>query len=104
LDAILGFINANMVVIGFIWGLICKYWPKMSGFPNALIPYATALVTLLTGLAGPATAHAGILGINIGGHTFFGSILGAGWTAIQSALLYEIFARHPLEAMGAKKA
>lgn len=104
MDAIIGFIHDNMLVIGFIWGLLCKYVPSLKGIPNATIPYVNALLTLLTGLAGPATAGAAVLGISLAGHTFFGHILGAAWTAIQSALIYEVFARAPIEKAGIAKA
>jgi ABC-type long-subunit fatty acid transport system fused permease/ATPase subunit len=103
-DAILGFINANMVVIGFIWGLLVKYVPALTKVPNALIPWINMIVALLTSLAGPGVAHAAVAGVSIPGHTFLGHILGAGWAAIQSALIYEVFARHPLNAAGVKKA
>jgi hypothetical protein len=102
LDAVLGFINSNVVFIGFLWGLAVKYVPALKGIPNSLIPYMNALVALLTGMAGPGVAHAA--GGILGGDSFLGHILGAGWTAIQSALIYEIFGRHPANAMGLKKA
>lgn len=103
MDAVLGFIHDNMLVLGFIWGLVCKYVPKLKGIPNATIPYVNALLSLLTGLAGPATAGAAVLGLSIPGHTLLGQLLGAAWTAIQSALIYEVFARAPLEKAGVKK-
>jgi hypothetical protein len=92
-----------MVFIGFLWGLAVKYVPALKGIPNALIPYMNALVALFAGLTGPATAHA-FLGGAISGQGFFGHILGAGWAAIQSALIYEVFGRHPANALGIKKA
>lgn len=98
MDAILGFINANVVLIGFLWGILVKYLPALKNVPNTLIPYMNALLALLTGLAGPGIAHAGILGGTLGGG-FFGHIIGAGWSAIQSALLYEVFVRHPIKAV-----
>lgn len=101
MDAVLGFIHSNMVWLGLIWGLVCKYVPALKNVPNALIPYVNAVVALLTGLMGPATAHAA--GGILGGDSFLGHILGAGWTAIQSALIYEIFGRHPMNSMGIKK-
>lgn len=102
MDAILGFINANVVLIGFLWGILVKYLPALKNVPNTLIPYMNALLALLTGLMGPATAHAAVLGISIGGDGFLGHILGAGWSAIQSALIYEVFARHPIKAIQGK--
>ena len=103
MDAIAGFIHSNIVFIGFLWGLACKYMPALKGVPNFSIPFLNTALALLTGLAGPAVAHAALGGI-VGGNTFFGHILDAGWTAIQSALIYEIFGRHPANALGIKKA
>jgi len=102
MDAVFGFISSNMVLIGFIWGIIVKYAPGLSKVPNALIPYMNAILALLTGLVAPATAHASF-GSFMAGPTFFGHIASAAWAAIQSALIFEVFGRHPLNAMGAKK-
>lgn len=97
MDAIAGFINANMVWIGFIWGLLVKYLPVLKGIPNKLIPYMNAVIALLTGLLAPQAANASI-GSFIHGHTFLGHLVNAGWSAIQSALIYEVFGRHMITA------
>lgn len=93
MDAIAGFISSNMVFIGFVWGLLVKYLPALKAVPNKLIPYMNAVLALLSGLAAPGVAHASI-GSFLSGGTFLGHILNAGWTAIQSALIYEVFGRN----------
>lgn len=102
MDAILGFIQSNIVVLGFLVGLAVKYQPKLKWVPNSFIPYANALIGLLAQLFGPAEAHASVFGSV--GH-LLNPVLSAGWAAIQSALIYEIFGRHPLEkGLGWRKA
>ncbi len=103
MDGVLGFLGnpAFLTVAGIAWGLLVKYHPKWKGVPNAIIPYATAIVAFLTQLAGPAEAHAGTLYVlaipfgKIGG--FFGPVVAAGWQAIQNALIYEVFLRSPVQ-------
>jgi len=101
MDAILGAIQNPVIltVIQFLWGLVCKYAPALKAVPNASIPWVNFLIALIGALAGPQVAHAAFGGA-VGG--FFGSVLGAGWTAIQTALIYEVFARAPLKNIGFK--
>lgn len=102
MDAILGFIQQNMVMIGFVVGLLVKYQPKLKWVPNEFIPYANIVIGLLAQLFGPADAHAGVLG---GVFSIASPFLVAGWDAIKSALIYEIFGRHVIERrLGWKKA
>lgn len=103
MDAIFGILQNPVIltVIQFAWGLLCKYLPALAKVPNASIPWVNFLLALLGVLAGPQAAHAGAWGA-LGG--FFGPIAQAGWSAIQTALIYEVFARIPLEkGVGLKK-
>jgi hypothetical protein len=105
MDAILGALQNPVIltVIQFAWGLICKYLPALKNFPNASIPWVNFLLALLGTLAGPAPAvAAGFGGLLV---SFFAPVMQAGWSAIQTALIYEIFARVPLEkGIGLRKA
>lgn len=103
MDAILGMLQNPVIltVIQFTWGLVCKYLPRLKNIPNASIPWVNFVLALLAALAGPApAAAAGFGGVLVG---FFGPVWQAGWSAIQAALIYEIFARAPLTAIGVKK-
>lgn len=97
---------ATIVAVLFLWGLVVKYHPKLEGLPNALIPWMNAVIALLAKLAAPAAAHAGTLEMahplvllsfwgGIGG--FLTPVLQAGWQAVSASLIYEVFARTPLE-------
>jgi len=104
MDAILGSLQNPVIltVIQFTWGLLCKYLPALAKIPNASIPWVNFVLALLGALGGPApAAAAGFGGVLVG---FFGPVMQAGWSAIQTALIYEIFARSPLKALGAEKA
>jgi hypothetical protein len=105
MDAILGSLQNPVIltVIQFSWGLVCKYVPKLKGIPNASIPWVNFVLALLATLAGPQpAAAAGFGGLLVG---FFATVMQAGWSAIQTALIYEIFARVPLEkGIGLRKA
>jgi hypothetical protein len=98
----LGFINQNMAILGFVIGLLVKYLPALKFVPNVLIPYLITLTGILTSLFGPVDAQAatGILGLGGGLLSVF---ITSGIEAIKSALIYEVFARHPLEARGIRK-
>lgn len=98
MDAIIGFLQANVVILGFIVGLAVKYLPALKAVSNKWIPYLNTLVALLLQIFGPAEAHAGTAILGLGGGTFLAHILGAGWSAIQSALIYEVFGRHLITA------
>ena len=103
MDAILGALQNPVIltVIQFSWGLLCKYLPQLKAIPNASIPWVNFVLALLATLAGPAPAvAAGFGGVLVG---FFTPVFQAGWSAIQTALIYEIFARSPLTSLGAKK-
>lgn len=108
MDAIMGIINSNIVVLGFLWGLAVKYLPVLKWLPNKFIPYTVTILATLAKITGPPEAQAAtdvaIQASLFGGlFHFLGPVLGAGWSAVQSALIYEVFARHPLEAAGVKK-
>ena len=94
MDAILGFLNNPLflTVAPILFGLVAKYHPAWAKFPNAAIPYLTALLAFLVKLAapepvnaawGPLHAATGILGV----------AASAGWVAVQNALIYEVFLR-----------
>jgi hypothetical protein len=103
MDAILGALQNPVIltVIQFAWGLLCKYLPQLKAIPNASIPWVNFALALLATLAGPApAAAAGFGGALVG---FFLPVMQAGWSAIQTALIYEIFARAPLDKLGLKK-
>jgi hypothetical protein len=103
MDAILGALQNPVVltVIQFTWGLLCKYLPQLKAVPNASIPWANFLLALLGTLAGAQVAQATAAPTVVVG--FFATVLGAGWSAIQTALIYEMFARAPLNFLGVKK-
>ena len=103
MDAILGFLNSNVVLFGFVIGLIVKYWPKAKWVPNSLIPFLVGFVAWLSQAFGPAEAHASLGIFKVAGG-FFAPIIAAGWDAVKSALIYEVFARNPLDRLGIKKA
>jgi uncharacterized membrane protein YeaQ/YmgE (transglycosylase-associated protein family) len=90
-----------LTVVPIAWGLVVKYHPAWAKVPNAIIPYATFLVALLTKLVVPDVAQAGVFGFlhagAVGG--VLGHALSAGWTAIQNSLIYEVFLRHPANAV-----
>ena len=102
MDAVFGILQNPVIltVIQFTWGLLCKYVPALVKIPNASIPWVNFALGLFGVLAGPQPAHAGVWGA-LGG--FFGPVAQAGWSAIQTALIYEMFARSPLKAMGVEK-
>lgn len=97
MDAILGFLQSIVVPLGFAFGLAVKYLPALKWLPNKFIPYLNALLALLLQVFGPAEAHAGVFGALVHS-SFLGTVLGAGWSAIQSALIYEVFGRHVITA------
>lgn len=98
MDAIMGILQPAMPLIAFIWGLICKYNPKLKNIPNATIPYVNMVLFLLTNLAGPQEAQAASI-LGIAGHTFFGHILTAAWESVKVSLFYEVFGRSPIGAV-----
>lgn len=95
-------LSVLLTVVPIAWGLVVKFHPAWAKVPNALIPYATFLVTLLTRLLVPEEAHAGVIAgfphltVVTG---LLGTVLGAGWQAIQNSLVYEVFLRHPAKAV-----
>ena len=94
MDAVAGLLQNPLVLM--LVGLAVKYWPPLAKVPNLLIPYINVLLALLGTIAGPATAHAGMFGIGGWVGNFLTPIVSAAWTAIQSALIYEVFGRHIL--------
>lgn len=104
MDAIFGFIRDNAVILGLVLGLAMKYQPALKWVPNEFIPYINGIIVLLAKIFGPPDAQAatGAVGATLG---FLAPVVSAGWSAIQSALIYEIFGRHPLEKrLGWRKA
>ena len=95
-------LSVLLTVVPIAWGLVVKYHPAWAKVPNAVIPYATFLVALLTRIASPEVANAGVVGsfLHIGAvGGVLGAALSAGWTAIQNSLIYEVFLRHPANAV-----
>ena len=94
-------ITVLLTVVPIAWGLVCKYHPAWKNVPNAIIPYATFLVALLTKIMAPEPANAAVIGsfLHIGAGGVLGHVLGAGWQAIQNSLIYEVFLRHPANAV-----
>lgn len=91
-----------LTVVPIAWGLVCKYHPAWKGVPNAIIPYVSFALALVTKLAAPEAAHAGTLMVApvvtaAGG--VVGHALAAGWQAILNSLIYEVFLRHPVGAV-----
>ena len=104
MDAVLGSLQNPVIltVIQFTWGILCKYLPQMKDIPNASIPWVNFALALCGALVGPPVAEAAGFGSVLVG--FFAPVMQAGWSAIQTALIYEIFARSPLKALGVEKA
>jgi hypothetical protein len=94
MDAIFGLLNNPifLTVVPITWGLVVKYHPAWAKFPNAAIPYLTAILAFLVKLAAPAEAHAasGVIGAAGG---ILGIAASAGWVAVQNSLIYEVFLR-----------
>ena len=93
-----------LTVVPIAWGLVVKYHPAWKTVPNAIIPWATFAVALVTAILAPTPAHAGtvaVVGAQVGG--FLGPILLAGWRAILNSLIYEVFLRHPVVAVLTKQ-
>ena len=95
-------LSVLLTVVPIAWGLVCKYHPAWKNVPNAIIPYVTFLATLLARLVAPEEAHAAVVGsfLHLGAVSgLLGTVLGAGWQAIQNSLIYEVFLRHPANAV-----
>ena len=94
MDAILGFFNNPMVItaLQFVWGLAIKYYPRFGTWPNWTIPFCNTLIALLIALGAPHDAQAGIFG-HVAVPGFLGLALNAGWSAVQTSLIYEVFGR-----------
>ena len=112
MDAILGFLNDPMVLgfIGILCGLLIKYNPRFANIPNSAIPYLNTLLAILAKMVAPADAHAAnaivIPGVAISTILipgFIGTIVSAGWQAMLNSLVYEVFLRHPIKAVGIEK-
>jgi hypothetical protein len=106
----MGFLNnpAVLTICPILWGLAVKYNPAWKNVPNAIIPYATAVVAFLVKVFSPEAAQASpmemlVVAKTLGIGGFFGGLLGAGlsagWQAIQNSLIYEVFLRHPANAV-----
>lgn len=107
MDAILGLLNdpAVLGVIGIGWGLLIKYHPKFASWPNSAIPYVNTVLAILVKLAAPADANANTLAV-IGAVAlpgFVGTVFSAAWQAMLNSLVYEVFLRHPIKAVGLQK-
>jgi len=107
MDAFLAILNnpAILTILPIAWGLVCKYHPAWKNVPNAIIPYVTAVVAFIVKVFAPEEAHAGALLAALP-LSAAGGILGhaaqAGWQAIFNSLVYEVFLRHPANAVLAK--
>lgn len=96
-DAIKLFFDGNAIFIMFVWGLICKYVPKLKAVPNSTIPWVNLLGYILFKLAVPAAGAASglttvvpdLIGVAIGGFT----------SAIWARQLYEGFGRSLIEKL-----
>ena len=93
--------NWFLTVVGLIFGIAVKYWPPLKGIPNLLIPYITALGTLVAQLVAPA--ESGAMTVALLGGGMLGNLGTAVGQAIWNSLLYEVFLRHPIGAAGIKK-
>jgi hypothetical protein len=94
--------------VQFLWGLIVKYHPKLGNLPNASIPWVNFVLGLLQQMVTPQAAHAAGLheahllpGVvlsfwgGVGG--VFAPVLQAGWQAITTSLIYEVFGKGVVE-------
>ena len=90
MDAIVGVLQ-NPIVLAAV-GLVVKFVPGVRGvISNRLIPYITTVLAWLSGLVGPAEAHAAWGPFGIGGPL---AGLGAAlWQSAQAYLLHEWFLR-----------
>lgn len=106
MDAVFKWMSDNMVILGFVVGLAVKYVPALKFVPNTLIPYLNTFIGILTGLFGAASTGVtpALYAPAAAGGGFLGMILGSALDAIYSALVYEVFGRHPLDKAGIKKA
>jgi len=97
MDAILGFLNNPVFItaLQFVFGLVVKYHPSWGKFPNWTIPFLNSIVALLIMLGAPQPVQAGVFG-HIAVPGFLGVALSAGWSAIQTSLIYEVFGKGPL--------
>jgi len=94
MEPIAGLLQNPLVLT--LLGLAVKYFPPLAKLPNLLIPFLNTALALLGALAA-GTTHPAAFAVAAFGGTFFGTLASACWTAIQSALIYEVFGRHPLE-------
>ena len=82
-----------LTVLPIAFGLVVKYHPSWKNVPNALIPYFSFAIALLTKLA-EVGAPTAVVGYQVAG---FGSVLvtlaSAAWVAVQNSLIYDVFLR-----------
>lgn len=97
MDAVLGFLNNPLVLLAV--GLIVKFVPGVrSVIANKLIPYLTTIIAWLSGLLGPAEAHAaaGPLAMPLVVFGLGGPLAGLGaaiWQSAQAWVLHEFLVR-----------
>lgn len=106
MDAVLGALNNPIVLtaITLAWGLLIKFHPAFAKIPNMLIPYLNGILALVIKLAEPSVAHAqAAVGTPVDTHCILCAVGAAGWQAILSSLIFEVFMRHPLNAVVQKQ-
>lgn len=82
-----------LTVLPIAFGLVVKYHPSWKSIPNALIPYFTFAIALLTKLA-QAAAPVAVVDYQVVGFTsVLATVASAAWVAIQNSLIYEVFLR-----------
>lgn len=86
------------VLVGM--GLVTKYAPFMQKIPNAVIPLLNAVIAFLMVFAGPAPAHAGILGDFVHGLGAGAKVAGSLFLSVGARQIYESFFRPWLEKIG----
>lgn len=83
--------NILLTVFPIAFGFVVKYHPNWKGVPNALIPYFTFAIALLTKLAGVGADTASVAYTTVGFSSVLGTVVSAAWVAIQNSLIYEVF-------------
>lgn len=85
-------------------GLVTKYLPFMSKVPNAVIPLLNAVIAFLAVFAGPAPAHAGVIGDFVHSLGLGAKIAGSLFLSVAAGSVYETFLRPVLEKYGIYRA
>lgn len=80
-----------LTVLPIAFGFVVKYHPSWKNVPNALIPYFTFAVALLTKLSGVGADAASVAYVTVGFSSVLSTVVSAAWVAIQNSLIYEVF-------------